>query len=350
MAKKLTLKDIASALGVSATTVSNAFNRPDQLSKKLRDHIVSSANELGYYGPSAAGRALRTGRSDSIGIINYTDFSYALKDPMAISFLQGVASICDRETMNMVLLPGIGRANNALPAFDSMVDTFIIQSCFITSDLVKRVLAQGSRAIMVDGKIDGLASVTISDKASARNAAQHLVDLGHTHFAILSFQLNSYERKQVFHLEEVESAEHYVATQRLQGYLEPIKAANLPTRQVTIKECLDNSSDVGAQAALEVLIKNERPTAILCMSDRLAIGVIRAAEKLGLSVPEDLSVIGFDNIEAAASSQPPLTTIEQLGYEKGQLAAELAIGPETPNSIELPAKLILRESTAPPRN
>lgn len=350
MTKKLTLKDIAKALNVSTTTVSNAFNRPDQLSAKLRDHIVSSANELGYYGPSAAGRVLRTGRSNSIGIINHAEFSYALKDPLAVSFLQGVASVCDRENMSMMLLPGIGRSDRKFPAFDAMVDTFIIQSCFITDDLVKRVLGQGSRAIMVDGQVDGLACVTISDKTSANNAAQHLLDQGHRKFAILSFQLNAKERDKLFSLETLNQSRHHVAIQRLEGYLSAFKAAEIPQKQITIKECPENSGDAGYQVGLEILTKKNRPTAILCMSDRLAIGLMKAAHKLGIQIPDDLSIIGFDDIEAAASCTPPLTTIEQLGYEKGQLAAELAISDEPPESIELPAKLVIRQSTKSPRS
>ena len=349
MTKKRTLKDIAKALNVSTTTVSNAFNRPDQLSAKLRDHIVTSANELGYYGPSAAGKMLRTGRSNSIGIINYADFSYTLKDPMAVSFLQGVANICDRETLSMVLLPGIGRSNKEFPAFDAMVDTFIIQSCFITDDLVKRVLAQGSRAIIVDGNIDGLPSVTINDKEAANTAAQHLIDEGHQHFGVLSFRLNAEERDNLFSLDTLNNSRHYVAIQRLEGYLEAFKTADIPQEQITVNECTDNSGDAGYRAGLEILIKKNRPTAVLCMSDRLAIGLIKADNKLGLHIPNDLSIIGFDDIEAASSCTPPLTTIEQLGYEKGQLAAELAISTDKANSIELPAKLVIRQSTKPPK-
>jgi DNA-binding LacI/PurR family transcriptional regulator len=195
--------------------------------------------------------------------------------------------------------------------------------------------------------------VGVDDEAAARTAAEHLVQLGHERFAIVSFALSPDRRDGIANPVRQEQAAFRVSRLRLQGYRVALEDAGLLWSKVPVYECPGSSKKFGQKAAEVLLSPEHRPTAILASSDQLALGVIAWAAGRGLSVPEDVSVVGFDDITAAASANPPLTTVHQDHAEKGLLAGRLLISQlrkeDDPNAGPLATSLVVRGSTSPLR-
>jgi DNA-binding LacI/PurR family transcriptional regulator len=188
--------------------------------------------------------------------------------------------------------------------------------------------------------------VGIDDRAAARACAQHLKDLGHQHFAIVTFALSSDGHGGLVARKRLKEGCFEIPRRRIEGYLDVLDAGG-PGFSALIWEC-HRSTEESGRTALEVILRSQpRPTSVLATSDRLAIGVIEAALGHSLRVPEDLAVIGFDDIPAATLITPQLTTIHQPMAEKGRLAVALLMKETRIMRSRLPAKLIIRRSTEP---
>ncbi len=345
-----TLEDLACALGVSRTTVSNAFNRPDQLSAELRERVLAAAQEMGYPGPNPAARMLRTGRAGAIGAVFNETLRYAFGDPTAIAFLQGVATVCEEARLGLLILPAVKSAADQDAALVAAVDGFIIYSLPRDSEAVTRVLGRRLPMVVVDEPcLDGVPLVGIDDGRAARLAAAHLAALGHRHFGVVAFELRPDGYAGPVDAARRAGITYEISAARLAGYDEALAAAGLDPLAVPVEEQPGNLESMGCQAARALLTRSPRPTAILALSDRLALGAVAAAHQLGLEVPRDLSIVGFDDIPAASAARPPLTTIRQPLVEKGATAARLLLAPDDERrDLILPAQLIVRGSTAPP--
>ncbi|HYD98459.1 MAG TPA: LacI family DNA-binding transcriptional regulator [Alphaproteobacteria bacterium] len=344
-----TLQDIAQALGVSRTTVSNAFNRPDQLSPDLRDRILEAARDLGYPGPHPAARMLRTGRAGAIGLIFPEALPYAFHDPAAVAMLSGVAQACEDAGSNLLLLPSLGRVAEQNPLLEAVVDGFLVYSIAQHSEILERVRQRRLPLVCIDQpSLPGVGYVGIDDRAACRRIAAHVAGLGHRRFAVIGFRLQDDGYEGAAPPERRRAADYTVTGARLAGYLDALAEAGIDPDSVPMEECRLNSEDSGFHAARALLARDPRPTAILAMSDRFAIGALRAAVALGLKVPDDLSVTGFDDIPAAATVRPGLTTIRQPTRDKGLIAAQrLLEGAESTDTVLLPAELVVRGSTGP---
>lgn len=344
-----TLKEVAIALGVSRTTVSNAFNRPDQLSQELRDTILTAARTMGYPGPNPMARMLRTGRAGAVGLLFSEPLSYAFDDAAAIAFLRGVAQVCEQVKSSLLILPVIDDAAASKTIQAAAVDGFIIYCLPDDSPVVPRVLERQLPVVAVDhAYIPNVASIGIDDREGARLAAAHLLKLRHRQLAIMSLDLQMDHYVGPVDAERRADGSFRVSVMRLLGYEDALRAAGLDPMTVPVYECPNNSQGYACQNALALLSKEPRPTGILAMSDRLALGVLQAAEQLGLRVPEDLSVIGFDDIPLAAQIRPALTTIHQPLVEKGVAAAELLLVDTNPRGSRiLETALVVRDSTGP---
>src|SRR5262249_9967722 len=186
--------------------------------------------------------------------------------------------------------------------------------------------------------------VGIDDRAAARGAAEHLRGLGHEHVAVLSF-IRALDPEGMLVLD--------ISVERLEGYKQGLGEA---WEDGLVRTCRPNAAETGGRAALELLRQPRPPTAILAMSDVLAIGALQAATELGVAVPEAVSLVGFDDSPSAALATPPLTTVAQPHEEKGRLATERLLeairhrtdsGNQVARQI-LPTELVVRASTAPP--
>ncbi|WP_026869036.1 LacI family DNA-binding transcriptional regulator [Inquilinus limosus] len=350
-----TLLDIAAAVGVSRTTVSNAFNRPDQLSAELRERIMATARAMGVHGPNPAARMLRTGRAEAIGLLFHETLPFAFDDPAAVGMLRGVASACEKARSGLLILPAVKSPASRSAIYRAAVDGFLVYGFLNGAEAWTPLLRRGLPVVAIDNQVPGgVPFVGIDDRGAALRMAQHVLGLGHRRFAIIS--LESAVDGYVGPLDAARRAKMTFRTSadRLDGYIEAIAAAGIDPASVPVEERPASSETHGRDAALTLLRRDPRPTVILAMSDRLAIGAIEAARSLGLRVPEDVSVAGFDDIPRAALVRPALTTIRQPLFDKGATAARLLLdavadGAAPPAGRHLlPTELVIRGSTRPP--
>lgn len=202
--------------------------------------------------------------------------------------------------------------------------------------------------------LENVPFVGIDNESAAREVARHLVDLGHEKFGVVSFSIAAADRAPgIADSRRQRSATLRVTRARLAGYEAVLEGAGLPWRGVPVYECFGSSKALGREAADALLSQDPALTAILALSDQLALGVIEAAKERGLWVPEDLSVAGFDDVPEAATSRPPLTTVHQDHTKKGELAGRLLVAQlreeETEDTNLLPARLVVRGSTGRPK-
>ena len=354
--QRLTLQSIADLVGVSRTTVSNAYGRPDQLNPKLRERILAVADELGYCGPDPAGRTLRSGHAGAVGVVLGERLSYAFTDPAAMRFLEGVGQVGDHAGVGLLLLPATTPAAGGGPSAGAVraavADGFLVYSMPDDTAAVRAVAARRLPTVVVDEpRLPGASFVGIDDRAAARSAAEHLLGLGHRRFGVVTFRTTADGYDGPVGPDRQAAATYSVTRDRLGGYADALRAAGLRWEDVPVEERASNSVAGGADAARALLGHRPRPSAILATSDVLAIGAMRAAAEAGLPVPEALSVVGFDDAPDAALVTPALTTVRQPLLDKGTVAARLLLDP-TPGTpaeeVLLPTELAVRASTAPP--
>jgi DNA-binding LacI/PurR family transcriptional regulator len=346
-----TLLDVARAAGVSRTTVSNAFNRSDQLSAELRERVLATARELGYAGPNPMARMLRTGRAGAIGVVFSDRLTYAVTDPAAVAFLQGIAEVCEQEDAALLILSAIDEDAARRVVRQAAVDGFIIYCLATETGVINAMLERGGPVVAVDepGFVDG-PRVGIADRAGARQAAEHLLGLGHRRIAIISMETRPDGYVGPLDAARRAGSVYAVTDERLAGYEDGLMAMGLDLAALRVEERPCNSPRAAREAALALLGERPQPTAILVMSDLFALAAIDAARELGLRVPDDLSVVGFDDIPVSSQVSPPLTTVHQPLVEKGRIAAELLFGRRSAAApIVLPTELVVRGTTAPPR-
>jgi DNA-binding LacI/PurR family transcriptional regulator len=340
---RVTLKTIAEAVGVSRTTVSNAYNRPDQLAPELRERILGTARELGYSGPDPAARRLRSGRRDAVGLLVTEGLSYTFTDPASVLLLQGIARATEDAGLALLVVPERGGVR------DAVVDAFCLYSMPAEHPNVAAAQDRGVPLVVVDEpRIEGHAFVGIEDRHGARLAAEHLLALGHRRFALLidPTQLDGYAGPLT--PEREAAAPSVTFLERVAGYRDALEAADIAWERVPRFELPANLPERGLEGARLALASDPRPTALIAATDQLALGAIEAAREAGLRVPEDLSIVGFDDVPGAAWARPALTTVRQPLFEKGAVAGRLLTAGAAPREVILPIELVVRGSTAPP--
>jgi DNA-binding LacI/PurR family transcriptional regulator len=346
---RMTVKTLAAALGVSPATISNAYNRPDQLSPQLRERILATADELGYPGPDAAGRSLRRGRADAVGVLLSERLSYAFSDPFAIEFLTGLSEILEEHGISIVLMPLSRReaASSETEADQSDVtavqhaniDALTILSLPAEHPAARLARARGIRVVTTSASNDPDSSwVAIDDFGAGVMIGEHLAELGHRDITVL-VETNQPAGSPARRLEVAELTYLDYAA-RVEGLREAMPG------QVMIVSGGHNSIESGAGATGWLLDRDELPTAIVCLSDVLALGVLQALASRGLATPHHVSVCGFDDIAAAKAAS--LTTVHQPIRDKGQHVGRLLIDPESrPRQVLLPINLVPRATTGP---
>jgi len=233
------------------------------------------------------------------------------------------------------------------------VDGFILYAIPDHSSIIKRILGRQLPTVSVDmGKLPEVASVGIDNRDAARKIARHVLELGHRRITILSLEMLPDGFSGLVNGDRVQRCRASVTQQRLLGYTDAFKEVGIDPASVPVYEIRVNDDAEASYWTKQFLNrKRGRPTAIFSMSDRMAFGALSAAVQLGLKVPRDLSIVGFDDIPQAAGSTPTLTTIRQPSRTKGQMAAAIVVG-DLPYSTEfqpLSTELIVRESVAAPR-
>jgi DNA-binding LacI/PurR family transcriptional regulator len=349
MAKAPRLADVARAAGVSQGTASNVFNRPEIVRPEVRVRVEDCARKLGYSGPDPKGRLLRAGKVNAIGVVAVNELSYFFSDPFDREFMTGVAEIADERGAGIALVAANDSAKAAWSINSAVVDGFIVQCIERGDRLLELTRRRGLPFVAVDIDPGPEASaITIDDRAGARMAAEHLVGLGHRRFAILSLEVVDDGKTGLIDRGRRQMAAHGATRDRFLGYEDALAAAGIDFDSVPAVEALNDRSGAVA-GARELLEKASGATAILAMSDVLALGALKAADERGIRVPDDLSIVGYDDVPEAALSRPPLTTIAQPIVAKGRLAAQMIFDGGPPRRVVLPVNLVVRGSTAPPR-
>jgi DNA-binding LacI/PurR family transcriptional regulator len=349
---RVTLQAIADQVGVSRMTVSNAFSRPDQLSAELRERILAVADELGYAGPDPTARALASGSAGAVGLLLSDTLEYALTDEVAMAFLGGIAARLTPTGLGLTLLSSSPQ-DTVVPARDIALDGALVYSCDVESNAVGWLLRRRLPLVFVDqAPAPGIASVNVDDRAGARAAAQHLIDLGHRSIGLVS---SGFGGTYGVLDDPLGGQSGHVERLRMLGWLDALQAAGIEPTAVRLPHA--DPFETGCEAGRLLLDQPVRPTAVLCFSDAIALGVIRAIEDAGLSVPGDVSVAGFDDSPLGRRSLPTLTTVRQDVVAKGRAAADALIaaierGSDAPKSrarhLVLPTELVTRNSTAAP--
>jgi len=343
-----TLDTVAKAAGVSRMTVSNAYNRPDQLSAATREKVLAAARELGYPGPDPAGRSLRRGRSGAVGVLLSEGLAFAFTDPGLVEFLRGVSTELGSAGCAMLMVPGEADLDGSLVR-GAIVDAFIL--CAMDED-DPTVGAVTSRQLPVvtagSPRLPGVPFVGVDNRAAGVQVAQHLLGLGHRRFGIISRP-----GRQASSAGGHRGAPRIGLRSRIEGFVHELAKAGVADSDVHVRVAEENTHACGIRATAELLAGElrDRPTAIFAATDVLALGVLEGARQAGVAVPRQVSVVGFDDIADASRATPPLTTVAQSLFEQGVQSARLVLASIEGRPVKSPriaAELVIRASTAPP--
>jgi DNA-binding LacI/PurR family transcriptional regulator len=360
-ADRLTLQQVATDVGVSAKTVSNAFTRPDQLSPATRKRVLAAAARLGYPGPNPLAAGLRRGRVGALGFAYDNPLSYAFDDPVVVDVLAGISAVAEQAGSGLLLVPGSAPAErNSAAVASAVVDGLVVFSMADDDPLLDAVLARHLPLVVIDQpdpsslrgpSADGSTPwIGVDDRAAAAGAAAHLLALGHQRLGIVSFGLARRGVRGMADETAQQAATYAVTRRRLAGYRDAVVRAGMDWSTVAVAAGATSAVKEGAAMAAALLARTPPPSGLLCMSDRLAEGALQSARRLGLRVPDDLSIIGFDDAPRADALQ--LSTVRQPNRRKGELAARALLDLLAPRRTEpvrlLPTELIVRASTGPP--
>ena len=338
--------DVAREAGVSKTAVSFAFNSPERLNPTTAAKIRGVADALGYR-PLSVTRAQAHGNTMTIGLLTPQVLSVVFGNPFYAELCAGVAAQTDQAGYGLLfvsplhgsLVRAIGRAT---------VDGFVAVGLSEDHPEVEQIRHAGLPMVLVDGAaLPEHGSVDSNDEVGARSAARHLLALGHRDFIIVGNEPPNMSGL----FEHSAGPTESVATRRLAGYRQALESGGVKLRDERIVVG-PGSFDGGVAAFRRIWEDGLRPTAVLAMSDVMAIGVMWAAREAGLRVPQDISVIGFDDLDVAPHSNPPLTTVHQPIRQKGEESVRLLLrmiaNPDAsrPEHKTLETRLIIRGSTA----
>ena len=330
-----TIADVARRAGVSTATVSRALSGAGRTSEATRARVQEAAEALGYR-PSGLGRALKRRETRTIGLL-VTDIG----NPFFPQVVRAVEDEAHARGYGVVLGNASDDPERELAYIDLLldrrVDGLIVASSRATRRHAERLASASMPVVLVNSEAPSatLHGIATDHRAGSRLAGQHLTELGHRDIAHISAP------------EELAAA----AGPRRDGMRDALAVAGVDPSTLRLVES-DGSVDGGADATQRLLAAG-RPTALACYNDLVAIGALRALRRAGLSVPDDVSVIGFDDIELAAWTDPPLTTVRQPVVELGRraverIATELAGLPPPPGREILAPMLVVRGTTGPP--
>jgi LacI family transcriptional regulator len=296
----VTMRDVARKAGVSVKTVSRVVNNQSEVAVETRQRVLTAINELGYR-PSKLARALVTQRTDSVGLILGD-----ITNPFFPEFSRGVMDLAQAEGYNVFVCNSDGWQPTQTLALDSLVDHavdgIIVFPSYESEDAMKAFADHYQPVVAVNRFIEHprIGLVMIKAYQGARLAMDYLVSKGHTAIGMIAG-----------------SAEPLSLLQRFQGFRDALKDHGLPL----VDEWILPGHPIlehGVKAARQLLTEHPQVTAVFAYNDLLALGAIQACKKLGRRVPDDLAVVGFDDIQFAPLVSPALTTVHVDKYELGQ--------------------------------
>ncbi|MEV4736812.1 MULTISPECIES: LacI family DNA-binding transcriptional regulator [unclassified Microbacterium] len=316
-ARRATIADVAREAGVATSTASVVFSGKANVAPATRERVLAAAAELGYTGPDPRAASLRRGRSGIVAVVLEGHLRAAFLDPVTTAMMDGLTDGLAELSAGILLMrdePG----DDGSPLSSAPVDAVVLIGCSgRTRASLDVVRGRGLPVVVIEGDAgEGIPRITLDNSAAAADVARHLHDLGHRDVALVTLPLDQERERGPVTPERIAKATVDVTVDRLAGMREVFPDAPAVSAGGSL---IDEGLAVG-----RLLLEDPatRPTAVLAQSDLLAVGVIRAAEELGLRVPEDLSVAGFDGIDADGLGDLLLTTSVQPAVEKGRAAGE----------------------------
>lgn len=333
----VTIRDVARKAGVGIGTVSRVLNDSPLVSEDTRLKVLAAIKDLDF-SPSTVARRLSRGRAMAVAVIApfFTRRSY-------VERLQGIEHVLSASGYDLILynVETVARRDECLRSVPRVerLDGLLILSLSPTLDETQRLNDLGVPTVLIDTSSDSLSYVCIDDVNGAQQAVRHLIELGHTRIAYIGEYLDD----NPFRFQPL--------VDRHKGYRLALDQAEIPFRTEYHRQGKYGWIEA-RRMAHELLALPEPPTAIFAYSDTLAFGVLEAAQQAGIRVPDDLSIIGFDDVEIAQYFQ--LTTVRQPLYESGARGAEMLLAQlqgveqESYQKIVLPTELVVRATTAQP--
>lgn len=328
-----TIRDVASELGMSVATVSRALSQPELLRPETRERVLSVVAKLGYR-PNVLARSLRRGQTHAIVLV------VPKLSPFFLEIYAGAEETAQTAGLAVLLGNSDGKPEREEAYFDQVVSGRA-DGIILLTGVVPPAYAGGKRAlppmVSVLERVQGAEApvVRIDHRSASAEVTKHLIDLGHRRIAHIAGTPNA------------ASSAH-----RISGYKDALAAAGIPFDAELVIEG-DFSMQSGADAMERLLQLEDPPTGVFAGNDEMAFGAVKTARSHGLSVPEDLSMVGFDDQTTAAFYNPPLTTIHtpcrELGRRSTQELVEQIAGREVTEEVVLPTELVVRDSTARPR-
>jgi DNA-binding LacI/PurR family transcriptional regulator len=342
---KPSLSTVAEAAGVSPSTVSNAYNRPEHLSAEVRARVFAIAAEQGYAGPDPAARSLRSRRAGAVGVLFTMQLSYAFSDPYCAEMLRGLTEIAEAERVGVLLMPlvphaaalGEEEARESVQAVRRAVIDGAVADGIADDHPALEVLMRRGLPLVRSVDHPDARCVLIDDRAAGRRLAEHVASLGHRRIAVVvdgpgpPGQVTPASERALFPYAQL----------RLEG----LRQGSLPYGCSTaVVSAGVNAVECGRRAAHTLLDSGDPPSAMLAVTDVLAFGVLDALAERGLVPGRDVSVTGFDDVPAAVAAG--LTTVRQPIREKGRLMGRMLLDSTfNERRVVLPAELICRAST-----
>jgi LacI family transcriptional regulator len=332
-APKVTIAQVAAEAGVSAMTVSNVMNSRRGASEATRQRVLEVAERLGYTPPGA--RNDKRGPTGLVGVLTLD-----LTGEYSLEIVRGIAEEIADDERELLLNASVDaiRERDRIAFFGKgLVDGLLLIAPVLEPDTELQVRSGDLPVVVIDPRrLDlDLPRVTVDNYEGVRAGTQHLLELGHRRIAYIRGE-----------------DDHESTERRYRGYADALLVAGIRPDPALVAPSGFNRQG-GAHAATRLLAATPRPTAIVAGADPIALGAIDAARALGLSIPDDVSVVGFDDLPQAAHSDPPLTTVRQPLHDMGRagtraLLSLIANQPLATDGIRLPTTLIVRATTAPP--
>lgn len=339
MNESVSVVDVAARAGVSLGTVSNVLNRPERVAPATRERVARAIHELGFVRNEAA-RQLRAGRSRSIGLVVLD-----VGNPFFTDLARGVEATAGESNLSVLLCNSNDdeqREQHYLSVLqEQRAFGVLITPVGRSTEGIDALRRAGIPVVLVDRDANHRqCSVSVNDHVGGELATAHLLGLGHRRIGFVGGPLT---------LNQV--------GERLAGARAALKAARLPRTVLTVLETPRLDVEAGRVAADDLLARpaDKRPTAVFCANDLVALGVLQGMTRRHMSVPADLAIVGYDDIEFAAAAAVPLTSVRQPRAQLGQTAMELLLEEATAaaahrhRQIVFEPELIVRESTAASR-
>lgn len=329
----MNLEEIARLSGVSRSTVSRVINEDTRVSPKTRERVLEVVRRMNYH-PNTAARGLAAGRTRVLGLVIPMGVPALFTDPYFPLLIQGVSSACnanDHSVMLWLAEPEYERKTIRQVLNSGLIDGVVVAS-MLMDDPVVQALAESHLPFLLVGRHPAdsrLSYVDVDNRNGAREAVSHLLRQGRRRVAIITGPQNM-----------------IAGADRFEGYADALRERGLAVNHELMVE--GDFTEAGGYAAAPRLLAAQ-PDAIFAASDAMAVGAMRALREAGRRVPEDVAVIGFDDMPFAARTEPPLTTVRQPIHRTGAQAAETLIDliehPESsPRRIVLPTELVIRVS------